>query len=144
MNSSTKNMKENSDVSSFCDTASREIPLLPTALWIGSYLLALLVLKYVALTQPVQIAVVIIPAIPFVFFVRRFIVRLRNLDELHRRVHFEALAIAFPLAILLLMTLGLLERAHVLGPGKWSYEEVWLYLPLFYLIGLAISWRRYR
>jgi hypothetical protein len=137
-------MNEKSDVSSLCDTRAREIPLLPTALWIASYLGALLLLKYAGLSLPLRVAVALIPVIPFVFFVRRFITHLRNLDELHRRVHFEALAIAFPLAILLLMTLGLLERAHAFAPGKWSYEQVWFYLPLFYLIGLAISWRRYK
>lgn len=138
------NFDENSEESSSCETRSREIPLLPTALWIGGYLGALLLLKFGGLSLPLRIAVVFIPVIPFVLFVRRFISHLRNLDELHRRVHFEALAIAFPLAILLLMTLGLLERAHVLAPGKWSYDEVWFYLPLFYLIGLAICWRRYK
>lgn len=84
------------------------------------------------------------PAIPFVFFVRRFIAHLRRLDELQRRVHFEALAFAFPMTILLLMTLGLLERAQILAPQEWSYGQVWFYLPLFYLIGLAVSWRRYK
>lgn len=137
-------VNENCEPTSLCDTSSREIPLLPTAVWIGSYLGALLLLKYVTLSAPLKIAVAVIPVIPFLFFVRRFILHLRNLDELHRRIHFEALAYAFPLAILLLMTLGLLERANVIAPEKWSYEEVWLYLPLFYLVGLAISWRRYR
>jgi hypothetical protein len=42
------------------------------------------------------------------------------------------------------MTLGLLERSHLLGPEQWSFRQVWFYLPLFYLIGLGISWRRYR
>ncbi|CAA9250274.1 MAG: hypothetical protein AVDCRST_MAG42-2192 [uncultured Chthoniobacterales bacterium] len=137
-------MSNNPEVSSFCDAQSREIPILPTALWIGSYLGAMLLLKYAALPASLKIAVAIVPVIPFVFFIRRFLVHLRNLDELQRRVHFEALAYAFPITILLLMTLGLLERANIIAAEKWSYEEVWLYLPLFYLVGLAISWRRYR
>jgi hypothetical protein len=144
MKSPSTSMNENPDVSSLCETRSREIPVLPTALWIGSYLGALLLLKYAGLSLPLRITVALLPVIPFVFFVRRFIGHLRNLDELHRRVHSEAFAIAFPLAILLLMTLALLERAHVIAPDKWSYEQVWFYLPLFYLIGLAISWRRYK
>lgn len=137
-------MNDDPELASLCGTRAREIPLLPTALWIGIYLGAMLLLKHVALSTSLKVAVALIPVIPFVFFIRRFIVHLRSLDELHRRVHFEALAYAFPLAILLLMTLGLLERANVIAPEKWSYEEVWFYLPLFYLIGLAISWRRYR
>ena len=137
-------MSENPEASSFCAAQSREIPILPTALWIGTYLGAMLLLKYLPLAAPLKVAIAVVPVIPFAFFIRRFLVHLRSLDELQRRVHFEALAYAFPITILLLMTLGLLQRANVIAAEKWSYEEVWLYLPLFYLIGLAVSWRRYR
>jgi hypothetical protein len=131
-------MKQNS----FCEKA--EVPVLPTALWVGSYLVALTLQKYVVLSPALQVAVALIPLAPFAFFVQRFIAHLRNLDELHRRVHFEALAFAFPVAILFLMTLGLLERGHLVSGDNWSYQRIWYYLPLFYLVGIAISWRRYR
>ena len=121
-----------------------EIPLLPTAVWIGSYLLAAALQKYLNLPGALKVSVALIPVLPFVFFVRRFLAHLRKLDELHRRIHFEALAFAFPLTILLLMTLGLLERTRLLNPQNWSYGQVWFCLPLFYLIGMAFSWRRYR
>jgi hypothetical protein len=68
----------------------------------------------------------------------------RELDELHRRVHLEALAIAYPLAILLLATLGFLQLAIDLSSEDWSYRHVWPFLPCFYFIGLAIAWARYR
>ena len=131
-------MKQNS----LCEKT--EIPVVPTALWVGSYLVALALQKFFILPTALQIAVMLIPVAPFVFFVQRFIAHLRNLDELHRRVHFEALAFAFPVAMLLLMMLGLLERSHLVSAEKWSYGQVWYYLPLLYLIGIAISWRRYR
>lgn len=143
MNSIPPDTKVDSESPSLCEGAG-DMPLVPTAIWVGSYLLALLLQKYLVLPNALKIAVALIPVIPFVFFVRRFIAHLRKLDELHRRVHFEALAFAFPLAILLLMTLGLLERTHVLNPDDWSYRQVWFYLPFFYLVGLTISWRRYR
>ena len=138
------NMKQDSDSSSLCEKGPGDIPLVPTALWVGSYLIALLLQKYLVLSTGMQVAVALIPVAPFGFFVFRFIAHLRNLDELHRRVHLEALAFAFPLAILLLMTLGLMERGHLLSAKHWSYGDVWYYLPLFYLIGVVISWRRYR
>jgi hypothetical protein len=133
-------MKQNSD--SLCEKV--EMPVLPTALWVGSWLVALALQKYFVLPTALQVAVALIPVAPFVFFVQRFIAYLRNLDELHRRVHFEALAFAFPVVMLFLMTLGLLERGHLLSAENWSYRHVWFYLPFFYLIGIAISWRRYR
>jgi hypothetical protein len=79
-----------------------------------------------------------------VFFLVFVASQIRNLDELHRRVHLEALAVAFPLAILLLMTLGLLEQAIGLPPEYWNYRQVWYYLPFFYCVGLVIAWRRYK
>ena len=42
------------------------------------------------------------------------------------------------------MTLAALEAAHVLAAQQWSYGEIWFYLPLFYLLGLALSWRGYK
>jgi len=127
---------------SLCEKA--EMPVIPIAIWVGSYLIALALQKYLVLSPVLQIAVALIPVAPFVFFVQRFIAHLRNLDELHRRVHFEALAFAFPVAMLVLMTLGLLEHSHVMWSEKVSYRHVWYYLPLLYLIGLTVSWRRYR
>lgn len=112
--------------------------------WVIIYWIALLFLKNPETPGALKVAMVILPAIPFAFFLFRFIGYLRSLDELHRRVHLEALALAFPIATLFLMTLGLIERAGALSSKYWSYGDVWYYLPLFYLIAVAISWRRYR
>ena len=127
-----------------CDSERSEMPLTATAVWIGSYLVAFAAQKYFVLSDALKVALALLPLLGFIYFVRRFIAHLRSLDELHRRVHFEALAIAFPLAVLLLMTLALLEHANALPPKHWSYAQVWFYLPLFYFIGLAAAWRRYR
>ena len=108
------------------------------------YWIALLFLKNPETTLAVKAVMVLLPAIPFAFFLFRFIGYVRSLDELHRRVHLEALALAFPIATLFLMTLGLIERAGALSAKYWSYGDVWYYLPLFYLVAVAISWRRYR
>lgn len=67
----------------------------------------------------------------------------RALDELEQRIQLEALAIAFVLAVLLLMTLGLMELAVVLNRADWSYRHVWAMLPMLYFGGLAFSRRRY-
>jgi hypothetical protein len=66
------------------------------------------------------------------------------MDELEQRIHLEALAVAFPLALILLMTLGLLELATKLPPEDFSYRHVWAFLPIFYFGGLALARRRYR
>lgn len=67
----------------------------------------------------------------------------RELDELEKRIQLEALAFAFVLSVLLLMTLGLMELAIPLNRDDWSYRHVWASLPTLYFGGLIIARRRY-
>ena len=67
----------------------------------------------------------------------------RELDELEKRIQLEALAIAFVLAVLLIMTLGLMELAVTLNRDDWSYRHVWAMLPPMYFAGLVFARRRY-
>ena len=67
----------------------------------------------------------------------------RELDELEQRIQLEALAFAFVAAVLLLMTLGLLELAISLNRDDWSYRHVWAMLPTLYFLGLVMARRRY-
>jgi hypothetical protein len=67
----------------------------------------------------------------------------RELDELERRIQLEALAFAFILSLLLLMTLGLMELAVPLNRDDWSYRHVWAMLPTLYFLGLVLARRRY-
>lgn len=90
------------------------------------------------LSQGWRILVAFAPLVPFAFFLILTLTGSRALDELQRRIQLEALAIAFPLAILFFMMLGLLELATPLSPQDWSY------LPLFYFIGLALASKRYQ
>src|SRR3954471_22963188 len=102
-------MKQNPDSSPLCEEGPSEIPILPTALWVGSYLVALLVQKYLVLSAPMQVAVALIPVAPFVFFVVRFVAHLRRLDELHRRVPFRGpgwLLLLSPLFLPMLRPVG--------------------------------------
>lgn len=66
------------------------------------------------------------------------------MDELERRIQLEALAFAYPLALLLLMTLGLLEFVVELNPNDWSYRHVWQFTVVFYLFGVVMAKRRYQ
>ena len=68
----------------------------------------------------------------------------RQLDELELRIQLEALAIAYPLAIVLIMLLALVQLAMPLNPDDWSYRHIWPFLPMFWLGGQAIARRRYQ
>ena len=67
-----------------------------------------------------------------------------RMDELERRIELEALAFAFPIAVVLLMTLGLLDLATPLNPDDWSLRHVWAMMPALYFMGLWRAKRRYQ
>jgi hypothetical protein len=112
--------------------------------WTLVYLLARGVLDDGQLSEGLRVVVALTPVIPFALFLVFILAGIRHMDELHRQVQLEALAIAFPLTMFLFMLLGMLELAIPLSPLDWSYRHTWSYLPLFYFIGLAIAWRRYQ
>jgi hypothetical protein len=115
------------------------------ALWAIVILGARLALdKDLQLPTWAKVTAALIPILPTALFLWVEVSAIRELDELHRRVHLEALAIAYPLAILLLVTLGFLQLAIDLPAEDWSYRHVWVYLPLLYFISLSIAWRRYK
>jgi len=113
-------------------------------LWLIVYIGSRAALEMLDLQPGGRVIVALLPLLPFAWFLWLVVSGIRSMDELERRVHLEALGIAFPLAVLLLMTLGLVQLAVDLNPDDWSYRHVWIYLPIFYFLGLAVSWRRYR
>ncbi len=112
--------------------------------FLALFIIARLVLKEIELPLLVKVGISILAVLSFVYFLIQYIQRVRRLDELDRRIQLEALAIAFPLTMVLLMTLGLLELFISLPAEDFSYRHVWAFLPLFYFIGLTIAQRRYR
>jgi len=123
--------------------------VLITVAWLGTFVAARLFLDadlQEQLHSPAgwRVAAALAPVLPTALFLWYAIRSIGSLDELHRRVHLEALVIAYPLAVLLLVTLGLLELAIDLSPADWSYRHLWPYLWAFYAAGLAISWKRYK
>lgn len=115
-------------------------------LWMVSYFGARAALELMGDTQAdwSRLAVALIPIVPFVAFLWKFIGAMREADELERRIQLEALAIAYPLAIVLIMLLALVQLAMPLNPNDWSYRHVWPFLPMFWLGGQAIARRRYQ
>jgi hypothetical protein len=118
-------------------------PLVAGVLWLVTFLAARAALESPALSNAVRVTAALTP-LPFcAAFLITFIRALRGTDELERRIQGEALAIAYPLVLVMLMTLALMERAVGLRFEDWSYMHVWIYAPIFYLAGLAIARRRY-
>ena len=96
-----------------------------------------------SLTTGLRVAIALVPVPFFALFLWQLIQGIRGMDELERRVHLEALAVAFPLSILLIMLLGLLELAIALNRDDWSYRHIWPFFFAFYFLGLSLARRRY-
>lgn len=117
-------------------------PLVPGILWAVTYVAARLALE-LDLAPRVRLVIAIAPVVPFLLALVGAVRGIRSLDELHRRVHLEALVLAFPLTLLFIMTLGLLELAVGLSADDWSYRHILPFLVIFYAFGLWRAWKRY-
>lgn len=111
---------------------------------LASFVVAVALIEAAQLSTPARAAAALLPAVAMAAFLWVEIAYLRQLDELHRRVQLEALAVAFPLALLLVFTVGSLERAGVQLEGFERPRDLWPLVIVPYPIGLLLAWRRYR
>jgi hypothetical protein len=95
------------------------------------------------LASGVRLTIALIPTPVFILFVWTFVRGIRTADELERRIQLEALAVAFPLGLVLLTTLGLVQRAVELNFQDWSYNHVWPMFAFFYIAGIFVAKKRY-
>jgi len=109
-----------------------------------AYVGALFALRFAPMPRGAQIAVALAPAAVFVLYLVRWLGAIRRMDELQRLITLEALAIAYPLALLLIMTLGLLEMVGAVRHDFINYLRLWPLVFWLYFIGLLIARRRYR
>ncbi|HSS28793.1 MAG TPA: hypothetical protein VLL50_12650, partial [Usitatibacter sp.] len=68
---------------------------------------------------------------------------LRSADELQRRIHLEALALAFLTVVLATMFLGLVEESPR-GTLWLPWKNLWFALPPLYAVCWAMASRHYR
>ena len=113
-------------------------------LWFLTYFLARVVLGRTGMDTWQRVSIALLPVPFFAVFLWRVLTGVRSLDELERRIHLEALAVCYPLTLLLVMILGLMQRAVTLKFEDWSYLHIFPYLVLFYILGMAVASRRYK
>ena len=117
---------------------------LPPVVFVVVYFAARAVLQLSDTSATMRIAAAVVPVPVFAWWLFAMARGIRRSDELERRIQLEALAFAFPLAILLMFALGLLELAMTLPPEDLSYRHVWIFLCVFYFGGLLVARRRYQ
>ena len=118
--------------------------ILTGALWASVYGISRGLLEMDIADRWIRIAVALIPIPFFVGFLWLWMKGVGTMDELERRIQLEALALAFPLMAVMLMTLGLLDVAVGLNPDDWSFRHVWLMMPVLYYFSLWRAKRRYQ
>ena len=121
----------------------------PSARWmllaglasIGTAKLASWLLAGDALAPPWQLLLALLPIPFFIGFIWAELAYWRALDELHRRIALDALAVAFPAAIALGYLVESLQQAGFLaGVG---IGDVWPWMGLLWLPALLWSRARY-
>lgn len=108
------------------------------------YVSAIVLLRFIAMPRPAKIVVALLPLPAFAFYLVRWIRAIHRLDELQRQIQLEALAIAYPLALLFVMLLGLLDTVDAVPAGALDYMKPWPIMFWLYFVGLLVARKRYR
>jgi hypothetical protein len=126
-------------------TASQRDRLLPISgvVFVLVYFAVAEALAALPLAAGGRLAVTILPLVAFLWFLGTAVRVARGLDELERRIQLEALAVAYPTAIALLMAFALLDRAGFVVPGFERMRDLALLAMLPYPIGVMVAKRRY-
>ena len=94
------------------------------------------------LSGPARVGLAMLPVAAYVWCITSYVGLVRRADELQRRIHLEALAIAFPTTAIGVVTFEYLRKAGVISQFKPDY--VLMLMLVLWAIGFLIAWRRYR
>ena len=130
------------DAKPFSQPGPRRILVAGTA-WLLVYVAVRYLLESDALSHPWDLLVALLPIPAFLWFAAVVRAALAQADELQRRIHHEALALAFPATVVLLMTLGLLDSLPAARPGI-PLSNLWALLPPLWGVCVAVATERYR
>ncbi len=113
-------------------------------LFLAAFIVAKIFIEDKSLGPSLRVILAMLPVPPFAWMLWRFIKGITSLDELQKKIQLEALAIAYPVMMLFLMTIGLLDQAVGLSYENFGVKHLWYYMPMFYFCGLFVASRRYQ
>jgi hypothetical protein len=114
-------------------------------LWISMFFLSRGLLELGITSPALRVLVALLPTPFFAWYLWTWMKGVSEMDELQRRIELEALGFAFPSALVVLATLGLLDVAVSFNAtDDFSIRNTWLILPVLYYIGLWLAKRRYQ
>lgn len=95
-----------------------------------------------ALGLSARIAVALLPVPGNLALIVLVLARIRSLDEFQKRIHFEAVVVAFLSTGVAVFVYGYLQKADVVGPLNAAF--VWLFMGVSYAIGYVVAIKHYR
>jgi hypothetical protein len=112
--------------------------LLATAIDIG----ASLALRRTDLGATARTAIALLPLPGNIALIALILRAIRRLDDFQKRIHFEAVTLAFLSTGVAVFVYGYLQKADAVGPLNMGL--VWTFMLFFYAIGYFIAVRHYK
>jgi hypothetical protein len=91
---------------------------------------------------PLTVPAALLPIIPAAFLPFSLLEKLRAMDELQRRIQFEAMAFAFAATAVISLSIGFLQGFAQVPEINWVW--VWPLLGCCQIVGIVLGKRRYR
>ena len=117
--------------------------ILAPVLFVGAYFVARMGIEALPQGSWGALAVALLPVPALAWLIHTVRRGIREMDELERRIQLEALAFAFPVALLIVFTAGLLHLAGFRGEGDWDPPRLLPLVAIPYWIGIVLARRRY-
>lgn len=111
------------------------------AAYAAALVVSLHVLKTNPPPDPLRAALSLLPMVPALAVCRAILRGLRRLDEMQRKIQFEAIALAFLATAVATFSYGFLENV---GFPRLSMFAVWPLMATFWVIGVTIGNLRHR
>jgi hypothetical protein len=108
----------------------------------GSIFVVTWALESRPLAPGARIALAVVPVALWGCMIVVMVMGLRRADELLRRIQLDALAMAFPTAMMIGMLVEYLQKAGFLL--TWTVGDVWPIMFLLYVPAYFLAWWRYR
>jgi hypothetical protein len=94
------------------------------------------------LSRIARLAIALLPLPGDVALIALVLLRIRRLDDFQKRVHFEAVTVAFLSTGVAVFVYGYLQKAHLVG--SLNAGLVWAFMLVFYAAGYFIAASHYR
>lgn len=121
-------------------------PHLSLAVAIAALILSIIFISWLLKKQefsvPIRLGMALVPVAIYVYCLVGYLRLIRLADELQRRIHLEALAIAFPSTVVAVFASEYLRKAGFIDQLKPDY--VLMSMLTLWALGFFIAWRRYQ